>query len=334
MNPRRLGEDYEVWLSGVYLLAVKQGMPTREGFVKGGLAPEEVDDGVGELVARGFLNQGEDEDTWQVVPPRESISRYVQEVEQRMSLIRATTADVDEQWRRAVGRTGRAGLPDLELVGGPAETGDRMAAMHARALSRLWWVMDGSPAGSDLLARASSDPSLVQVRPGVEVRVIIDTALLDEPDVMAHAEQLVTAGHQVRVGNGLPFSVVLCDDRSTLLDLSSHDPDGYGSLEVGRPAAVGALARLIDLTWSLTTPYRLARSAEDWESWDGQLPQLDGRDQKILGLLAAGASDQVIARQAGVSVRTVERRVRYLIEHLGAATRFQAGVQAARRGWL
>jgi DNA-binding NarL/FixJ family response regulator len=51
-------------------------------------------------------------------------------------------------------------------------------------------------------------------------------------------------------------------------------------------------------------------------------------------LLTVGASDQVVARQLGVSVRTVERRVRYLTEHLGAATRFQAGVQAVRRGWV
>ena len=54
----------------------------------------------------------------------------------------------------------------------------------------------------------------------------------------------------------------------------------------------------------------------------------------ILTLLAAGASDATIARQSGISQRTVERRVRALMDQLGAGTRFQAGVQAARRGWL
>ena len=66
----------------------------------------------------------------------------------------------------------------------------------------------------------------------------------------------------------------------------------------------------------------------------GAGPPLDERDRRILSLLTVGASDQVVARQLGVSVRTVERRVRYLTEHLGAATRFQAGVQAVRRGWV
>jgi len=58
------------------------------------------------------------------------------------------------------------------------------------------------------------------------------------------------------------------------------------------------------------------------------------RDQMILALLAAGAPDATIARQAGVSQRTVERRVRALMDQLGAGTRFQAGVQAARRGMI
>jgi DNA-binding NarL/FixJ family response regulator len=32
--------------------------------------------------------------------------------------------------------------------------------------------------------------------------------------------------------------------------------------------------------------------------------------------------------------RTVQRRVRELLDRLGAGTRFQAGLQAVRRGWL
>jgi DNA-binding NarL/FixJ family response regulator len=62
--------------------------------------------------------------------------------------------------------------------------------------------------------------------------------------------------------------------------------------------------------------------------------QLDLRDARILSLLSDGRSDSTIARESGISVRTVERRVRSLMDRLGAKTRFQAGVQAARRGWI
>ncbi len=61
---------------------------------------------------------------------------------------------------------------------------------------------------------------------------------------------------------------------------------------------------------------------------------LDRRDAHILTLLSDGRSDATIARQSGVSLRTVERRVHALMDKLGAKTRFQAGAQAARRGWI
>jgi DNA-binding NarL/FixJ family response regulator len=44
--------------------------------------------------------------------------------------------------------------------------------------------------------------------------------------------------------------------------------------------------------------------------------------------------DDVIARQLGISERTVRRRVADLAARLGAASRFQIGAQAARRGWV
>jgi DNA-binding NarL/FixJ family response regulator len=59
---------------------------------------------------------------------------------------------------------------------------------------------------------------------------------------------------------------------------------------------------------------------------------LSTRDQQLLALLAAGLTDQAIARKLGVALRTVERRVRRMMDGLGARTRFQAGLQAAARG--
>ena len=49
---------------------------------------------------------------------------------------------------------------------------------------------------------------------------------------------------------------------------------------------------------------------------------------------ASGAKDEQIARTMGLSLRTVRRRIAELMIELGADTRFQAGAEAARRGWL
>ena len=47
-----------------------------------------------------------------------------------------------------------------------------------------------------------------------------------------------------------------------------------------------------------------------------------------------GAKDEQIARKLDLSLRTVRRRIAALMTELGVDTRFQAGVEAARRGWL
>jgi DNA-binding NarL/FixJ family response regulator len=84
-------------------------------------------------------------------------------------------------------------------------------------------------------------------------------------------------------------------------------------------------------------------SMNEDQAWNGvaadisppaQEVQLDRRDTQILSLLSDGRTDATIARLSGISQRTVERRVRVLMNQLGAATRFQAGVQASRRGWI
>jgi DNA-binding NarL/FixJ family response regulator len=57
-------------------------------------------------------------------------------------------------------------------------------------------------------------------------------------------------------------------------------------------------------------------------------------DRALLALLGSGAKDETIARELGMSERTLRRRSADLLRRLGAANRFQAGVQAVRRGWI
>jgi DNA-binding NarL/FixJ family response regulator len=68
------------------------------------------------------------------------------------------------------------------------------------------------------------------------------------------------------------------------------------------------------------------------EAAGGNEPSTDERT--LLMLLAAGMKDSAIARQLRISERTANRRISELAERLDAHTRFQAGLQAARKGWL
>jgi DNA-binding NarL/FixJ family response regulator len=54
----------------------------------------------------------------------------------------------------------------------------------------------------------------------------------------------------------------------------------------------------------------------------------------VLELLQLGLKDETIARQLGISLRTVRRRIAMVMDEVGATTRFQAGIEAARRGLI
>jgi DNA-binding CsgD family transcriptional regulator len=90
----------------------------------------------------------------------------------------------------------------------------------------------------------------------------------------------------------------------------------------GIPAAVLRLPAVID-----------AVVAQFESLWAAAAPAaaLGGREQHLLALLAAGLTDESAAARLGVSVRTVRRTMSSIMDRLGARSRFEAGLKAARR---
>ena len=60
--------------------------------------------------------------------------------------------------------------------------------------------------------------------------------------------------------------------------------------------------------------------------------QLTPRERDILGHLATGMSNKVIARAAGIGVGTVKFHVKSIMSKLNVCTRTEAAMVAARRG--
>ena len=83
----------------------------------------------------------------------------------------------------------------------------------------------------------------------------------------------------------------------------------------------GGLVQLFELLWAQATPIVAAVDSPD-------------DDRELAALLASGAKDDVVARHLGTSSRTLSRRIAELMDRLHVRTRFQAGVQAVRLGWL
>lgn len=56
-------------------------------------------------------------------------------------------------------------------------------------------------------------------------------------------------------------------------------------------------------------------------------------DRTILALLLSGLTDQAVAAQLDLSLRTLQRRLRHLMDLAGAQSRMQLGWHASRNGW-
>ncbi|RDG35048.1 helix-turn-helix transcriptional regulator, partial [Streptomyces corynorhini] len=63
-------------------------------------------------------------------------------------------------------------------------------------------------------------------------------------------------------------------------------------------------------------------------------PGPDATDLEILSLLLAGMTDARVAKQLDLGLRTVQRRVRGLMELSGVTTRLQLGWHAYEKDWV
>jgi DNA-binding CsgD family transcriptional regulator len=162
---------------------------------------------------------------------------------------------------------------------------------------------------------------------GVAYRAVYDRGGFAVPGRPARIRAMIAAGEQARLSENVPVKLFIADNRLGLIPLEVAG-SADASLLIHASSMLDTLIALFDLVWERAIPIH----ADGEVSAPGQGPGDD--ESALLGLLAAGLTDGAIARHLGTHPRTVQRRVRDLLDRLGAGTRFQAGIQAARRGWL
>lgn len=159
---------------------------------------------------------------------------------------------------------------------------------------------------------------------GLDVRMIIPppTALAEPvPELWTREGMLVRAA-----AIPLPLGMHLFDRRVAVVDTAERTM----ALTVREEVLIRALHALFEGLW---THGQVLREKSPTVEDSGQ-EQSTGEGRLLLQLLRDGAKDDQIARRLGVSVRTVGRKVAELLSDLEASSRFQAGVMAARRGWV
>lgn len=283
------------------------------------------------LEARGLIDLPGD-GTIVVPPPDLALNAHASSMESRARRVRATAPRLTTLHRVARQTDPNAGDIDAHVLRSVAEIRAATAEVVADAEHTIRTVRADSPRTRALLDPDGEHdaPSLDSTGNPLRTAAVYDQELLQLPGVFAVLRRRQRAGEEVRLARSLPFSAVVVDDRVAVIDLSNIDPNGEGSVSVHGGPLVQGIARFARRTFDEGLSLPAAREREEVADSHG----LGERDLVILTLLAAGSSDAVTARSLGVSVRTVERRIRHIMDQLGTTSRLQTGLVVGRRGIL
>ncbi|MFD8641906.1 LuxR family transcriptional regulator [Streptomyces zaomyceticus] len=233
------------------------------------------------------------------------------------------TASVDRLAAEVLGRAAPPQRTGIETVSDGRAIADRVAALLASAQSEVN-LLDRPPyaaSASDGMPAPLAVTDLVER--GVRVRVVVDRAGLEFPGRARGLGELAEQGVEIRVAPDLPTKLITVDRQVTLLPPTDAADPTQAALVVNDALLGNALVPLFEEIWQRALPIGLS----------GTETVTDG-DGELLTMLASGLKDEAIARRLDVHVHTVRRRISRLMSDLSAETRFQAGIQAMRRGWL
>lgn len=260
----------------------------------------------------------------QVRPPAEVVSRMIQgtvssvaAAHDRLREIAAAVPYLAGISSRSIDIVDYIEPLDGEIAAGPDGPELARTIIRQSAGDLLWlrpdqWTLPWEDDMSEAVAQA--------IASGRRCRAIYPARVLTEaPAVVRHRASI---GEEIRLLPELPTRLIVVGASHLLLP----EPLGLAtsSRSVIRQRGLVELGTIcFELLWAQGAPISDTPAAGP-----------DELRRFLLAELARGAQDEQIARRLGMSLRTVRRRVADLMDELGAHSRFQAGVEAARRGWL
>ncbi|WIY00857.1 helix-turn-helix domain-containing protein [Amycolatopsis mongoliensis] len=256
------------------------------------------------------------------VQPEVALEAMLRRKDQELSAARLVTERLKERFREA---PAKHPVDLIEVIEGNERITERADQLLRSAENEVAFV-DKPPYAQPPTVLHPAERELLER--GVRFRGVYDRSALDEHDLPTDLEAGLALGEEARVVPSAPLKMILVDHDVALVPLRSDLPVVGTALVIRRCALLDALGALFGLLWQEGLPLRLP-AATGGEP--GVLP-LD--DARLLALLTTGLPDRSIAKQLGMSYRTFQRRLSNLMTVLGASTRFQAGLQAAARGWV
>ncbi|WP_375425604.1 hypothetical protein [uncultured Friedmanniella sp.] len=133
-----------------------------------------------------------------------------------------------------------------------------------------------------------------------------------------------TKGEQSRTAP-VPMKLVIVDAELAIIpSMRSYLPGYELRMSVVRHSLlVEALQRMFDAVWDTAVPIVASTFLE-----------IDPRRQMLMSLLMTGSTDQAIASNLGINVRSVRRWISELMDELGVTTRLQLGAAMVRAEYV
>lgn len=246
---------------------------------------------------------------WAAADPDHAVRNLVRERERALHEVRGALPDLQQRFRQAHAHDSRQVIEHLD---GWENVGDRYYQLLRDAHDEIaMWDHGPYTAGA-----APTERSVLER--GVPFRVLCDP--VDFPEELAR-DFATQPGLEARLTAGLPFRGIVADRRAALITMD-REPQNLIAVVVHPSPLLDGLVLLFDALWARGVPL---------ESTGETLAE---PERQVLVLLAAGLKDEAIARQLGTTARTVRRRIQTVLTALGARSRFHAGVEAHRRGWV
>ncbi|MDI3385126.1 helix-turn-helix domain-containing protein [Streptomyces sp. B-S-A8] len=261
---------------------------------------------------------------WVAAPPGVALGALLTQQRHELEQAELAAAVLAEEYRAQ--DTGPSAYDLVEVVTGAA-VARRFLQLQLGASHEVCALVTGRPA---VVTGTDNDAEEQATERGVRYRVVVERDVLSLPNGLREMSAALGRDEQVRIVDRVPTKLVVADGRLAMVPLTSRTSEP-AALVVHASGLLESLSGLFEAVWGQALPLRLGEGGTVTETTPAGP---DGTDLEILSLLLAGLTDASVAKQLDLGLRTVQRRVKGLMELAGVTTRLQLGWHAYDRGWV
>jgi DNA-binding NarL/FixJ family response regulator len=168
--------------------------------------------------------------------------------------------------------------------------------------------------------------NVYSARRGIRTRALYQHTALRDRASRSYLHELAANGAKIRLASSVPGRSLVIDRQVALLPIPTDEIGRHGLAVVRERNVIAWVVATFEQLWAEASPL------EDVIDHEHDDTELDQTRAAILRLMAEGEKDEAISRRLSISVRTCRRHIADYMAQVGASSRFQAGVIAARAG--